>query len=389
MYFIIFITFIVILILWLLSDIKNTQLIYAQPIKKPVKPPAQQVKPPTQPKLRQPQPQQPSLVGRGSSTTMNLAPTKERLAKALAAYTKNNKSGKVSSSSSYKDLVDNGYLYYNKKDKKWYSNPNPSGQPAVGSGKPVKPSVSGPSGGGSNQGGGHLSAPQAYTANPHPKTRYTANVGGYASPTLFQWTNSGVQLSPDGRSLTASVNRQSKDGAGNNDDISRNEIALKPDNIRDVKSVSFTFQGSGYNKNLLDNMTGIFFQVKPLGDNNGFRLGIKGGNLAIGYSKKVYNKGTPIVVTDSSGKPINMNVPHKFDVKLNGLSGTLLVDGKPVYLNGKTVAKVKSDPSMFKVQDGKTQTGIKFGLEVPDSSWDKQGGGTVKGQYNDISINGL
>ena len=118
MYFIIFITFIVILILWLLSDIKNTQLIYAQPIKKPVKPPAQQVKPPaqqvkppTQPKLRQPQPQQPSLVGRGSSTTMNLAPTKERLAKALAAYTKNNKSGKVSSSSSYKDLVDNRYLY--------------------------------------------------------------------------------------------------------------------------------------------------------------------------------------------------------------------------------------------------------------------------------------
>lgn len=131
-------------------------------------------------------------------------------------------------------------------------------------------------------------------------------------------------------------------------------------------------------------MTGIFFQVKPLGDNNGFRLGVKGGNLAVGYSKKVYDNGTPNVVTDSSGKPINMNASHKFDVKLNGLSGTLMVDGKPVYLKGKVV-NVKSDPRMLT-----TNTGIKFGLEVPESSWDdKNSSGNVKGQYNDISINGL
>src|SRR5690606_5988717 len=40
------------------------------------------------------------------------APTYERLQKALAAYTKNNKSGKVQKDSVYADLVQAGYLKF-------------------------------------------------------------------------------------------------------------------------------------------------------------------------------------------------------------------------------------------------------------------------------------
>ena len=416
MYFIIFITFIVILILWLLSDNKNTKLIYAQPVKKPAPKPVP--KPPTQPPPKpkpkpkpNPQPQPPNLPGRNNVTTTNLAPTKELLAKALAAYQKNNKSGQPSPKSVYKYLVDNGYLSF--KNGKWQSNPNPkNGQPPAGSGQPIKPNVGSntqkPQGGGTQKpqgsGGFNVKNPkEAFAPNPNPKKRYDSNIGGFSAPTLSQWTKGGLKLSPDGRSISVSVNRNHVDGSGNNDDISRNEIAIKPKNIRDINSVSFNFQGSGYDKNLQDNKTGIFFQFKPTGTdlasgkdeykasgNSGFRLGIKGGNLAIGYSQYLpdkYGKGTPNVVTDSSGKPISMNVPHKFDIIMdsNGLSGKIMVDGKQVYLNGgKTVADVQMDP--VAVKKG-IETNIKFGLEVPHRSWDA--GGTVKGEYDNISINGL
>ena len=76
------------------------------------------------------------ISGRENITTTSVAPTKELLAKALAAYIKHNKSGQVDPKSVYKDLVANKYLYF--KDGKWHANPNPTGQPQVGSGGFIK-----------------------------------------------------------------------------------------------------------------------------------------------------------------------------------------------------------------------------------------------------------
>ena len=90
------------------------------------------------------------IIGRENVTTTSVAPTKELLAKALAAYIKHNKSGKVDPKSVYKDLVANKYLYF--KDGKWHANPNPkNGQPPTGSGGSTqKPNVGGSGSSGSS-----------------------------------------------------------------------------------------------------------------------------------------------------------------------------------------------------------------------------------------------
>ncbi len=75
------------------------------------------------------------------------APTSTQLKAALKAYTTNNHSGVVSSSSKYKDLVDRGYLYF--KNGKWYSRDKPSGQPQVQKPPGYKP----PGGSGAGSGG--------------------------------------------------------------------------------------------------------------------------------------------------------------------------------------------------------------------------------------------
>ncbi len=308
----------------------------------------------------------PSLasLGRDSVTTTTTAPTKELLAKALAAYTKNNKSGIVNKDSVYKDLVERGYLQF--KDGKWKPNNKPVGQPAVGSGA-QRPSVP-PSGGGSNK--NPKNPKEVYAANPPNADKIdNVTIGGFTTQALLQWNDGDLQVSQNGTSISSSIDPQSTDGSneGNSKKRHRNEIALvvPKKEVRDLETISFDFRANGTD-NIVQHSTGVFFQLKPSGKGGGnaYRLGIRDGQLAIGLPY-----GTAQIVKDSSGKPIDMDKSHKFDVKFDGKGGgTVYVDGKPV----KPPIKMAN-----------TETNIKFGLEGLPGTIE----GSVSGQYDNIDIN--
>jgi hypothetical protein len=377
--------------LWIVN--KNYKYVYAQapgkppaqkppaqkpPAQKPPaqKPPAQKPptqkpptqKPPTQkPPTQKPPTQKPkncpsgqvrnsqgkcvslASLGRDSVTTLTSgsAPTKEELKKALAAYTKNNKSGKVDKNSVYANLVAQGYLYF--EGGKWKTRNKPS--------VPTGGTVTNPK--------------EVYAANP-PNTDKIDNVtiGGFTTQALLQWNNGALQVSQNGTSISSSINPQSTDGS--KEEYSkkrhRNEIALvvPKKEVRDLETISFEFRANGTD-NIKQHSTGIFFQLKPSGKGGGnaYRLGIRDGQLAIGLPY-----GTAQIVKDSSGKPIDMDASHKFDVKFDGKGGgTVYVDGKPV---------------KPKIKMPNTETNIKFGLEgLPGTIK----GGTVSGQYDNIDIN--
>jgi hypothetical protein len=278
------------------------------------------------------------------------------LEKAWKAYQKNNKSGKVDKESVYADLVQQGYLQF--KNGKWVRYLEPSGKPHV---------VGGPS-----SGGGTVTNPkEVYAANPPNADRIdNVNIGGYTTQALLQWNNGALQVSQNGTSISSSINPQSTDGS--KEEYSkkrhRNEIALvvPKKEVRDLETISFQFRANGTD-NIKQHSAGIFFQLKPSGKGGGnaYRLGIRDGQLAIGLPY-----GTAKIVKDSSGKPIDMNASHKFDVKFDGKGGgTVYVDGKPV----KPEIKMPN-----------TETNIKFGLEgLPGTIK----GGTVSGQYDNIDIN--
>src|SRR5690606_14265982 len=145
MYIVILITFVVIFVsLWIVN--KNYKYVYAQAqAPKPPSPKPLAPKPPS-PKPLAPRPPKPSTLKPPApkftikppthAPTNGLkykgvtkAPTYERLQKALAAYTKNNKSGKVQKDSVYADLVQAGYLKF--QNGTWTSSLKPAGKPRV------------------------------------------------------------------------------------------------------------------------------------------------------------------------------------------------------------------------------------------------------------------
>jgi endo-alpha-1,4-polygalactosaminidase (GH114 family) len=101
----------------------------------------------------------------------NKAPTYDRLEKAWKAYNKYNKSGKVDPSSSYADLVKQGYLQF--KNGKWVRYLEPGGKPpVVGGPSSSGGSSSGGSGGsssGSSSGSGSGSSSGGSGGLPRPK----------------------------------------------------------------------------------------------------------------------------------------------------------------------------------------------------------------------------
>ncbi len=204
------------------------------------------------------------------------------------------------------------------------------------------------------------SKPRVYgNPNPNPKKPVKLNIGGTInSPTLLQYTQGGLQISPNGRNIYASIKPNTKDGSGNNKDRQRNEIAIK-DQFKNGKSnISFNLNLAS-KTNDTNNRIINAFQIKPQGTNSGaayVQVGVKNGKVAY-------------TVNGKNSIPTNLpaNTNTKVDIKMNNGQGTL-------YLNDKKITS-------FNVYSNNAN--VKFGLE---GSGKKHVKDTVSATYNDITI---
>lgn len=307
-------------------------------------------------------------------TTTNTPPSYNRIQNALKAYQKNT-SGNVKPTSAYKDLVDKGYLTFNKQNKTWSPNYKPQGQPQVqrppqqrpqppapiptGSGNPTHPPVQAPSN----------PSLYNYPPNPDPGPNVPVYIGGYAGVGKLQYKNGKLIISNNGTQISASINPKSKDGSRKEDSTNRhrNEIAIKA-NTNNPHTIQFNLQASG-TKNIENNKTGILFQIKPGGRTNEndayIRIGAKDGYLALG---KFGND--PVLLKDSKGNYIKANEQNAMYIKVNGQNSSL-------YINGEKV-------STFNIPKSK-EASIKFGTEIRPGYLN----GKFTGNYDGIYIGGL
>jgi hypothetical protein len=181
-------------------------------------------------------------------------------------------------------------------------------------------------------------------------------VGGSSGPVLLQYTNSGLKISPDGKSIQASINPKTADGVdGKKGAKQRNELSVQQ-RLKDGKgTISFDMQLGGAVKNTDGEIINTF-QLKPPNSNYAsVTLGVKDGKYAV----KVGGKNSVTTNFDA-------NTPIHVNVKVNNGKGEL-------YING-----VKQTTSAFNVP---TSANIKFGLEASGNAT-----GTVESKYDDIAI---
>jgi len=315
-------------------------------------------------------------------------PTLERLGKALAAYQKYNKSGNANPSSSYADLVANDFLTF--VNGKWQSNICPNGR----TGKDCAGGGGGGGGGGGSSGGPTINT--KLPRNPPPDQQQKVTIGGFtANEAYFQWNNNGVKISKDGNYISAFVNPQSTDGSNesNSTDTHRNELAMRVKKVTDLKEISFNFSASGYN-HLGENQGGVIFQFKPTGygGNDGVRLAIENGKLALGLPKSKDGGDIKVIkdelkykiipptpsleiLKDSYGKEIDINTVKNIGMKIGENNITTL------YVNGNAVTTFENPKARDPSNNSENEVNVKFGIEVPGDL-----DGRFATEYSDISI---
>lgn len=282
-------------------------------------------------------------------------PSQKTLKRALQVYKEKNKSGKVQPTSNYKYLVDRGYLYF--KNGTWYARNKPQGQPAAVPKKQQQPAANRPQNSGPLQGN---QKPIVFKGenNPNPKKPVAVSVGGHDTQALLQYQNGGLKISPDGKSIVATIGPGTNDGAGNNQDRQRNEIAIK-NLLGSKRNISFDLNVTG-NVNETKNRIVNAFQIKPSGtggDNAVLQVGVKDGKIAFRT-----NGNNSIKTNIDAGQAINVQI------KTNPNNTSQL------YINGKSITS-------FNMAD--KDANLKFGLE---GSSRNSVNGNVTATYTNISI---